>query len=233
MISDFKDFKISNGFEINDYYRGKNLEDLTVEELAYVHLNSLTGNQILKNGRLSTCLYDLIETVSASFNNVRTKQYVPLLGCFSILDQVGGMYGRADKTTTYGNGIKRALDLYSSVYSSVDLESLITLRHGVFHDGSLIGINIHTGTKVVFRMVIDSGVLLTPPTSEWDGVYRNDMNDYVTKIDLKELQKLTNEVIDECRKVLLEGNSDINTGDPKELFFKYLFFRQPQQGAAH
>jgi hypothetical protein len=227
MLSNFSDFKASGNMKISNYYRGKNLDDLTIEELSYVHLNSLTGKEILKNGRLSTCLYDLLETVSASFGNVRTKQYVPLLGCFSILDQIGGTYGRVDKSTSYGNGIKKALDLYSSFNNPSDLESLVTLRHSIFHDGSLVSVNSNTGTSVIFRMVVDSGKLLTPPISAWEGVYQNEMNDYVTKIDLKELQKLTSDVVDTCRKVLVAGNSDIKIGDPKELFYKYLFIQQP------
>lgn len=225
MVSNFSDFKISKGIDISSYYRTKNLDDLTIEELAYVHLDSFPGNQILKNGRLSTCLYDLLETVSASFNNVRTKQYVPLLGCFSILDQIGGTYGRLDKSTTYRNGIKRALDLYSSFNNPSDIEALVTLRHGIFHDGSLVCINKNTSTKVLFRMVVNSGKLLTPPVTVWDGVYRDVMNDYVTKIDLKELQKLTGAVINECRDVLVSGNSNIAMSDPKELFYKYLFIQ--------
>lgn len=225
MITNFSDFKNAVGFEIFEYYRSKNLQDLTIEELAYVHLNIFPGTSVLNNGLLSTCLHDLVETVTTSFGNIRTEQYVPLLGCFSILDQVGGTYDRLDKSTIYKNGIKKALDLYSSYNNPADLESLVTLRHGIFHDGSLVSINKNTGTNVIFRMVVGSGTLLTPPVTVWDGVYRDDLTDYVTKIDLKELQKLTNDVIESCADALLSGNSDIKVSDPREFFYKYLFMR--------
>ena len=223
MVSSFSDFKNSNGIDISNYFGTKIISQLTIEELAYIHLDLMRGCQVLQSGRLSSGLYDLVETVSASFNNNRTKQYTPLLGCFSILDQVGGVYERNDKATSYKNGIKKSLDLFSSFNNSADLETLVTLRHGIFHDGSLLYSNRNTGTNVCFRMVVNSGSLLTPPIKTWDGIFRNDLKDYTTRIDLKELQSLTTEVVRECRRLLVDGVATLNISNPVEFYHKYLF----------
>lgn len=223
MVSNFIDFKNSNGIDISNYFGTKIISQLTIEELAYIHLDLMHGCQVLKSGRLSSGLYDLVETVTASFNNNRTRQYVPLLGSFAILDQIGGIYSRNDKSTRYDNGIKKALDLFSNFNDPDDLETLVTLRHGIFHAGSLLHSNRNTGINVCFRMVVSSGNVLTPPIKIWDGVFHHDLKDYVTRIDLKELQSLTTEVVRECRRLLLDGKITIKTSNPVEFFHKYLF----------
>jgi hypothetical protein len=209
--------------EIHDYYQSKLLSDLTLQELAYAHLDSVPGTFRLNNGTLSSCLNDLIEAGSASFNNFRTKQYVPLLAYFSILDQIGGIYERTNMTCSYKNGIKRALSQYSSFTIASDLEMLVTLRHGIFHDGSLVYKNTTTGTNVVFRMTVNSQKLLTYGKNIWDGIYHDDMTDFVTKIDLKKLQEVTNEVVKNCKESLLNGSTVCKTASTREFFYKYLF----------
>lgn len=223
MIKGFGDFKTSTPGEISEYYRTKSISQLSLEELANIHLDINSAWQCLENGNISSNIYDLNETVAAGFNNNRTKQYVPLLACFSILDQIGSAYERTDQTSAYGNGIKKALDLYSNFKLNQDLEFLVTLRHGLFHDGSLTYINKSTGTKVFFRMIMGSGKLLTPSIKPWDGVYYDDLSDYITYIDLKELHVKTKEVITECRRLLLNGKIKIMVAAPRELFYKYLF----------
>lgn len=223
MIERFSDFKNSGRTEIHDYYRSKLLSELTLQELAYAHLEIVPGRFILKNGVLSSCLNDLLETGTASFNNVRTSQYVPLLAYFSILDQIGGIYNRTDKACSFTNGIKRALSQYSSINKGSDLEMLVTLRHGIFHDGSLVYKNSNTGTNVAFRMNVNSDDLLTPAKTQWDGIYHDDMSDYVTKINLKKLQAVANAVVKECKDSLINGTTDVKTSSPREFYYKYLF----------
>lgn len=99
MINGFCDFRGANEGEISDYYRSKNISQLTIEEMAFIHLDLLLGCQVLAGGvRLSSCLYDLFHSVITSFNNVRTKQYVPLMGCFAMLDQIGGNLWHSEKS---------------------------------------------------------------------------------------------------------------------------------------
>jgi hypothetical protein len=191
--------KNMNGMDRCKYFFGKSIAELTLEELAFIHLDINQGSRAIKDGYfLSSNLYDLVETLSASFSNRRTRIYVPLMTEFAILDQVGCLYGNKSTPTKYQNGIKNAFDIFSSFNDRDDLESLVTLRHGLLHSGSLVNTNRNTGTNVAFRMKQDTGQVLTNPQQPWDGVYHDDLTSYLTFVDLKELQKLTISIIEKC-----------------------------------
>ncbi|WP_313599697.1 hypothetical protein [Pseudomonas sp.] len=223
MINGFADFKMSTPGEISDYYGTKSTSQLSSEELANIHLDIGHRWHCLTDGNISSNIYDLNEAVNAAFNNFRTKQYVPLLACFAILDQVGSLYQRADMESPYGNGIKKAFDSYSDLKSPETLDTLVTLRHGLLHNGSLTCINRNTKTKVFFRMITNSKKIYTPSKKQWDGIYHDSMADYTSFIDLKELHNKTKDILIECRRLLLNGKIDIKICAPRELFFKYLF----------
>ncbi|WP_461241463.1 hypothetical protein M1D87_03490 [Pseudomonas sp. SA233] len=97
MINGFADFKMSNSGEISDCYRAKSTSQLSTEELANIHLDINRKWHCLTDGNISSNIYDLNEAVNAAFNNARTEQYVPLLACFAMLDQIGSLYQRTDK----------------------------------------------------------------------------------------------------------------------------------------
>lgn len=225
--------KDMNGMDRYKYFSEKIISDLTIEELAFIHLDINYFSHAIKNNYyLSSNLYDLVETLAASFSNRRTRIYVPLMTEFAILDQIGCLYGKTGYSSSYGNGIKKALDTFSTFNSNEDLELLVTLRHGLLHSGSLININRNTGTNVVFRMKQNTGQILTKPTNQWDGVFHDELTKYITFIDLKELQKLTISIIEKCMEELLNGNITISITDEKEFFYKYLFIRKHEDNDA-
>lgn len=205
-----------------EYFSNKNLSELSLRELAYFHLDLQTPKNKTKDGFITSSLYDLKESLSASFINRRTCQYVPLMVSFSILDQIGSLYSIQGVECNYENGIKRALHYFSSCEVK-DIKSLVTLRNGLLHDGSLISHNRDGRTHVFYRMIKDSGRLLTPPQITWDGEYRDDLTNYITFIDLKELQAVVIKAIDNCLQHLFKENLLIKTISEKEFFFKYMF----------
>lgn len=223
MINGFADFKMSNPGKISDYYRAKSTSQLSTEELANIHLDINRKWHCLTDGNISSNIYDLNEAVNAAFNNARTEQYVPLLACFAMLDQIGSLYQRTDIKSPYNNGIKKAFDSYSNFKSPDDLEAIVTLRHGLLHNGSLTCINSRTETKVFFRMIKNSKKIYTPPKKQWDGIYHDSMSDFTSLIDLRELHNTTKEIINECKRLLQDKKLEIKVCVPRELFFKYLF----------
>ncbi|MFT4928869.1 MAG: hypothetical protein ACI8WB_004989, partial [Phenylobacterium sp.] len=110
-----------------------------------------------------------------------------------------------------------------SSYKKADIESLVTLRNGLLHDGSLLSINKNGKTNVLFRVAWDSEVLLKQPKMPWDGQYSDDLTSYTTIIDLKELQKLVKSIIDECNEYLKNNTLEISIKDKREFYYKYLF----------
>lgn len=211
-----------NFVQESEYFSNKNLSELTIRELVYFHLDINSPRNRTKDGFIASSLYDLKESLSASFINRRTCQYVPLMVSFSILDQLGSLYSVQGIECNYENGIKRALHYFSNC-GVQEIKSLVTLRNGLLHDGSLISHNRDGRTHVFYRMVKESGRLLTPPKITWDGEYRDDLTNYITLIDLKELQAVVLKAIGNCLEHLLQQSLEVKALPEREFFFKYMF----------
>lgn len=206
-----------------DFFTGKNLDELTVSELAYVHLYTVTDSIKLKNCNLSSSLKDLRETLSASFNNNRTNQYVPLMTSFAMLDQMGTLYTPKVKSSKKKNGIKRCLELNTNLQKK-DIESLVSLRNGLLHNGSLLcEAQYSNQINVIYRLTKENNTLITHPKKAWDGTYHDNLNDYRSIVNLLKLRDLVFKIHDDIFGLLINNNLKIETTNPRELFFKYLF----------
>ena len=218
----FSEFKNANGFELHDHFSSKQLDELSIEELAYIHLSRANSRTIIKNASVSSSLYDLIETAQASTINERTRIYTPMLASFAVLDQIGGAYRHKSKPTTYENGIKVALQLFGT-YNKDEIEYLTTLRNGLYHDGSLLSINDNGKTKVVFRLDPNAAQTITMPRKLWDGVYHDSLDDYISKINVVSLKNDVEQISKKCLDLLLNGNLNFRISEPREFFYKFLF----------
>ena len=210
-----------NGVELYKNLKRKNLNELSIEELAYTHLEYSTFT-CLKNCNVISSLYELKETLSVSFMHRATSKYVPLMVSFSILDQIGSLYYVTNNEPKYENGIRRALASFSD-FPTCDINTLVTIRNGLLHDGSLLSIDERKSIKVCFRMIEGSCQVITQPKKTWDGEYRDDLSEYLTLIDLNELKKLVLSFIDKCREYLLADELTISIRDTKEFYYKFLF----------
>lgn len=216
-------FNVNNGMEEHAYFSGKKLEELTIEELAYIHLKPAPGRVTLKNCHLSSGLYNLIETLNVSFNNNRTNQYVPLMTSFAILDQLGALYSLKNKNSRFGNGIKKCLDCFSSL-TDLEIENLYSLRNGVLHDGSLTNIARQpNGAKVIFRLNKNAQSMITHPKVPWDGVYRDKLVDSTSHLNLKLFKDMILRIYTDHFNELKSGNLLISSTSPEQLYYKYLF----------
>lgn len=215
------DLKSNNGSTIADYFSNKTLDELEVAELAYIHLN---GAATLSNYKVTSSLNDLMQTAQASLNNHRTRIYTPLLAYFAILDQIGGAYTSTLKKTDYGSGIKAALDIFSD-YSKEDLSKLYSLRNGLYHDGSLVNVDTAKSNKanVIFRLTSETDKTIIHPHTEWDGIYHDDLTQYVTKINTKLLKRDMETIVERCAAELLEVTLEMKITCPREFFYKFLF----------
>jgi len=218
----FSEFKLANGIDLHYHFCSKNLDELSIEELAYVHLNRRHGRTILKNAEISSSLYDLIETAQASATNSRTRIYTPMLASFAILDQIGKAYRNKSKVTTYENGIKVALQIFGK-YTKDEIEYLTTLRNGLYHDGSLLSKNINGKTNVVFRLDSNISKTITMPRKPWDGIYHDSLDDYISKINVISLMNDVEKIANDCLELLLDDNLVFQINDCREFFYKFLF----------
>ncbi|MCD1196745.1 hypothetical protein B4950_18810 [Vibrio cholerae] len=143
---------------------------------------------------------------------------------FAILDQIGSLYHIQGNNPRATNGIKRALQSFTTMAAD-EIEDLVTLRHGLFHDGSLTSRNQNTGTDVIFRMATDTNVVIQRPTVPWNGVYDDDLTNHVTLINLKAFQTLVLAVLDSCLSELEQGRLQCTISDCREFYYKFLFSR--------
>jgi hypothetical protein len=219
---EFSGFKHANEFELHDHFSSKNLDDLSIEELAYIHLNRTHHQTIVKNVSVSSSLYDLIETAQASAINARTRIYTPMLASFAVLDQIGSAYRSKSKSTNYQNGIKVALQLFGT-HTKDEIEYLTTLRNGLYHDGSLISKNINGKTNVVFRLDPNAPQTITMPRKPWDGVYHDSLSDYISKINVLSFKNDVEKISMNCLDLLLNEKLNFEINDKREFFYKFLF----------
>lgn len=96
-INSIYDFEKANLSERSDYFLKKELHELSVEELAYIHLDTLHFCTPIKGCIVSTSLRDLERNASSSFSNIATKRYTPVFICFAMLDQLGSIYKTKNK----------------------------------------------------------------------------------------------------------------------------------------
>lgn len=210
---------------ITSYFSGKDLDELSVEDMAYVHLKKLTPSIGLKNVKISSSLFDLRESLAASFNNTRTNQYVPLMLSYAILDQIGSLYTPINTSSSYQNGIKRALGLFSALNKD-EISSIVSLRNGLLHDGSLVSVSQHKNVdNVVFRFTKEGTDLIQHSTKKWDGVYRDSLSDYVSTINLVLFKELVEEICSKCFHLIENNQLVVSLNSPQEFFYKYLFAR--------
>ena len=210
------------GSSAYEHFSSKQLHELTIEELAYVHLNRTHAFTHLNNQKLSSSLYDFLETAQASANNSRTRIYTPMLACFAVLDQIGGAYRRKSMTSQYQNGIKVALDLFGT-YSKEEIEHLTTLRNGIYHDGSLLSKNRNGKTNVTFRLSSSASKTITMPEKAWDGFYHDSLTEYTSKINVRLLKNDVEQIVKNRMDHLLNGELVFNISDCREFFYKFLF----------
>lgn len=216
-------FDPNTPYSYHEFFASKKVEELNVAELAYIHLNDTTDSLRLKNYRLTSSLHDLRDTLTASFSNSRTNQYVPLMTSFAMLDQMGALYTPKGKTSKKKNGIKRCLELNTNL-SSCDINSLVSLRNGLLHNGSLLCQAEYAGqTNVIYRLTKQGSQLITHPKHQWDGFYHDDLNDYLSIINLTMLRDLVFKIHKDNFNLLISGNLNVEISDPKEFYFKYLF----------
>lgn len=219
-VTSFDDFKNATNFQINEYFSNKNLEELSVYELAYIYLDTFFGKTSVKNVTVSTCLYDLVENTRASYSNVRTRIYTPLLGSFIILDQLGSIF--CDPSNPSTNGINIILKLYG--YDENTIQYLLALRNGLMHDGSLTSLKQNEKQRnTVFRLSPDLDTTVKLSSVDWDGIYHDDLTPYLSKINSKRFFEEVLIIIELSKKALIEQSFALKITDAREFYYKFLF----------
>ena len=109
-------------------------------------------------------------------------------------------------------------------YTDDEIKYLVTLRNGLYHDGSLISKSRDGRTNVVFRLDPDSSATLTMPQKPWDGTYHDSLGDNIARINVRLFKDDVEKIALNCQNELLDGTLIFKIQNTREFFFyKFLF----------
>lgn len=214
--------------------RGKTLTELSLEELAYLHLDDFDHPWELKDGLIRSALPGLIAEVRKTRTNDRTRIFSPLYGCFALLDQIGSVYQNLELpacANENASGIKKALYYFCGFpEDSDDVKAIYGLRNALMHDGSMLyrgrwQDGKWKGPFHYFRLGSESELVVEMPQQSWNGKLEDlRMNVHATLINQSLLADVALNAVSVARGLLQDGKLKIRLGEgPIELYYKYLF----------
>ena len=208
-------------------FETKHPEELTAQEISFIHLDTSYGAYTLEACRTRSMLSIIMEGIQMTMVNDRAKNLMPVMSLMSILDQLGICYNNTDKSeTTLGNGIKRALYYFGDFDQSDDtIKVLYALRNGLLHNISLVSKNqFKADENYFFRYNTEIEEIYQPADELWNGDFSNlDLDKNVTLINPKNLKLLTDKCLERARQLNMENKLQIRLdGGLPELFYSYL-----------
>lgn len=207
--------------------KNKELSQLTIEELAYVHLNCGLFNEI-KGAFLSSSLATLIDEIRHAKLQHRSRSFLPVATAFTILDQLGFCYSRKDMplySHVNASNIKKSL-YYFCGFEENDkaTKTLYALRNSFLHTASILA-KAESPNQPNHRFVYDreQSDLLKYPEVEWDGDFNNLTSEMSTRINPEIFVSMVEEAARNAEEHLYNNNLNINciNGEP-EFYYRFL-----------
>lgn len=172
----------------------------------------LTGRDIM-SGK-AACIDDM--SVNVVMNNQSQKYCLYHESFFAgialyliALDSIGCLFDIKETASSRNNGIKRTLELFSSMDKALQ-SAVVDLRNTLAHNFGLATEKIYKGSpkKKKHKYIIDfsdSAEAIKVPTIEWDGDYDNKDDSSSTLIGLYSFCNLVEDVISKVYQYHKEG----------------------------
>lgn len=213
----------------------KTLQQLTLTELALIHLDQYGHPHQLADGWIRSGMGILVTEIQQSLPKVHTGFFSPLYGAFALLDQIGETYinkALLPCSNDAASGIKKALYYFGGMpFDDDEVRALYGLRNSLMHNGSLLyrgkydkNKDIWKGPFHYFRL---NKALTKPvklPQVAWNGSLNNLPNPInTTEINVAKICELAINAVNSAKSALASGNLDINVKEgEKELYYRYL-----------
>ena len=208
--------------------RNKYTDELTLNELIFVHLDLFTGGIGVKDRILRSTLSFIMENIEHGFALDKSKILMPLLSCLSVLDQLGICYERTDiKAPKFENGIKRALYYFGELQEDDPMiNTLYALRNGLLHNVSLVSIDKFKNNHYHFRYDYEIDVIYEQAQIKWDGDFNKldgTNGEYTTAVSPDKIRKLVKICIYRAAELNMESKLKLILKQGiKELYFSYI-----------
>lgn len=214
----------------------KTLEQLTLLELAEIHLDIYGLPKQLADGWVESGMGKLVTEIRQSQPRVYTGFFSPLYGAFALMDQIGEIY--VDKSLPAPNsaasGIKKALYYFGGMtFDSDEMKALYGLRNSLMHNGSLLyrgrfQNGAWTGPFHRYRWNKAQAETVVLPSQPWDGSLATLKFEKMTTINVGAICDLAVKIVGKARDALAAGNLEVRLqeGEP-ELYYRYLHHTRP------
>lgn len=224
--------------------RTKTLQQLTIEELAHIHLDIHGLPTMLASGWIVSNMGGLVTEILQSRGQLNTRIFSPLYGSFALLDQIGSCYTNLSMPScpnANASGIKKALYYFGGMpYDGDEMKALYGLRNSLMHDGSILYRGRYEGGawKGPFHHFIlgsQSVKIVELPATPWDGNLQNLTFAHRTRINQRAFTDLAIEAVRNARALLAAGKLGFTLVEGEiELYYRYLFHNHdepdPQSG---
>ncbi|WP_350259665.1 hypothetical protein [Stenotrophomonas riyadhensis] len=217
----------------------KTLEQLSLEELASIHLDIYDTPKSLAVGYVRSCIGGLITEIQQSRGLMYTRIFSPLYGSFALLDQIGSCYVNKSIPpcpNADASGIKKALYYFCNMpYDSEEMKALYGLRNSLMHDGSILYRGRYNSGKWSgpyhhFILGSDSQKIVDLPSIPWDGDLKNLTCAHRTRINQRAFTDLAIDAVKVARQLLGAGNLGFSLKEGEiELYYRYLFHQLPAE----
>jgi hypothetical protein len=216
----------------------KTLEQLTLDELATIHLDTHGNPRTLADGYIESGMGHLVSEIQQSLPRTYTGFFSPLYGAFALLDQIGEIYVNK-ALPNYGNnaasGIKKALYYFGGMQiNSAEVQAIYGLRNALMHNGSLLyrgRLDVASGQwegpfhHFRWNKTLTSAIQL--PSTPWNGDLNSFHNSIRTEINVAKICELAISSVERAKSAHKAGNLEINiVGGCQELYYRYLYFKR-------
>ena len=218
-----------NYTEINESIKEKELNELTLLDLAFIHVNGQKLSEI-KDGMLSSVIPLVLREIGHAKMNIYSRSFLPVSAVFTVLDQLGFCYSR-NYMSAYSDfkasGVKKAL-YYLCGFSEndEDTKALNALRNSFLHSASCLSKAMYSG-QPSYRFSIDHKFpeLIKHSEVSWDGDFENLTDKMYTHINYSKLVDLAESAVSKALECLYRDVLEVSCeGGSKELRYRFLKF---------
>jgi len=208
-------------------WKNKILTELSLSELAYAHLGGASFYQ-LKDGHLKSILPITLQEINHAKHMEYSKNFVPVVGAFAVIEQIGFCYARTDKeefSNSASSPILKALYYFADYPEGhMDTKAVYALRNSFLPNASLMAIAQHKNKPSFnFRFDREIQTLVEYSSVSWDGNIESYKPEMTTLINPNKIIELASSVAQKALECLEAGTLNVTlAGGQKELYYRYL-----------
>jgi hypothetical protein len=199
-------------------YLDKKLSELSAREYVSIHLNHgrIPGGEAvtrLQDCQILTMTGTLLGEAKHASLFTDSRNILPVLGWFAVLDQLGSCYINKAKPRypdRQASGVKKSLYyLCSFAPNDEQTKTLYALRNALVHDSSFFSRGNNNRSNYFFRYDYSLESCIQSSINEWNGHLTDIREEVITLVNPKGIKALAESAYTKAFQLLQEDNLDI------------------------